>query len=69
MIEKQPQRRSPEDWRAMAEEARTMADGLTTEENRRQMLQIAENYERLAEQAQREQDRAEGRSTASWSAS
>ena len=70
MTDKQPQEHSSEHWRGLAKEARVMADGLATEENRRQMLQIAENYERLAEQAEHEQDRATGRMSApSWSES
>ena len=48
-----PDGRSPEYWRDMADEARTLADGLVTEVNRQQMLAVAENYERLAEQAER----------------
>ena len=54
---KRPEFRSPEYWRDLAEEARAIAAGLTTEENRQQMLTIAENYDRLAEQAEREQQR------------
>jgi hypothetical protein len=53
-----PDSRSPKHWRDMAEEARAMADGLATEANRQQMLQIAEDYERLAKQAQRELERS-----------
>jgi hypothetical protein len=54
MLDK-PESRSPESWRNMAEEARTLADGLATEVNRQQMLTVAENYDRLAELAEREQ--------------
>ena len=52
-----PEGRSPEYWRGMAHEARTIADGLTTEANRRQMLAIAENFERLADEAELEEKR------------
>ena len=61
--------RSPEHWRRMAEEARTLADGLSTEANRQQMMEVAESYERLAEQAEREQGREAERSPASPSPS
>jgi len=53
MIEK-PERHSPEYWRDMAREARMVADRLATEATRRQMLAAAENYERLANEAQEE---------------
>lgn len=49
---------SPGYWRAMALEARSVADGLATEANRRQMLAVAENYERLADEAELEEQRA-----------
>ena len=41
---------SPEYWHGMAREARSIADGLATETNRRQMLAVAANYERLADE-------------------
>ena len=44
---------SPEYWRSKASETRRIADGLTTEANRLQLLALAENYERLADQAER----------------
>lgn len=47
--------RSPDYWRGLAEEARTLADGLTTEANRRHMLEVAKSYDILAEQAAREE--------------
>ena len=50
--------RSPDYWRGMADEARALADGLTTETNRQHMLEIAKSYDLLAAQAQREADRA-----------
>ena len=53
MLQK-PEEHSPEDWRGMAREARTVADGLATEANRRQMLAVAENYERLADEVEAE---------------
>jgi len=39
----------------MAEEARTLAEGLSTEVNRQHMLEVAKSYDLLAEQAAREQ--------------
>jgi hypothetical protein len=48
---------SPDYWRGLAEEARTMADALTTEANREQMLAIAKSYDFLAEQAERARQR------------
>jgi len=56
-------------WRNMANQARTLADGLVTEVNRQQMLGLAETYDRLAEQAEREQKRAFARSWTSPSRS
>jgi hypothetical protein len=50
-----PQGRTPKYWRDMAEETRALADSLTIETKRAQMLAIAENYDRLAEEAEREQ--------------
>ena len=52
-----PEARPPDYWRDLATEARAMAEGLPTEANRARMLSIAENYERLAQEAQREQER------------
>jgi len=49
-----PEGHSPEYWRDMAREARTVADRLATEATRRQMLAAAENYERLADEAAEE---------------
>ena len=40
-------------WRARAEEARTQADQMTDLTARRTLLDIAENYDQLAEQAER----------------
>jgi hypothetical protein len=40
-----------------AAEARTVAEGLSTATNRQYMLEVAKSYDRLAEQAQREEDR------------
>jgi len=51
-----PERHTPEYWCLRADEARAVAEGLTTEANRQQMLEVAESYERLGEQARREQD-------------
>lgn len=52
-----PESHSSEQWRALAREARAMADGLATEANRSQMLAVAENYERLADETGAEQER------------
>jgi hypothetical protein len=52
-----PEARPPKYWRDPADEARAMADGLTTEANRARVLSIAENYERLADETQMEQER------------
>jgi hypothetical protein len=41
----------PEHWRRRAEQARTIAEQLSDPESKRTMLRIAEDYERLAEQA------------------
>jgi hypothetical protein len=49
----------------MADEARALADGLSTETNRQHMLQIAKNYDLLAEQAEREESRATSNPSAS----
>ena len=54
MAEK-PEGHSPEYWRDMAREARTVADRLATESTRRQMLAAAESYERLADEAEEEE--------------
>ena len=51
-MREKPQTHSPEHWRRLAREVRTMAGGLATEANRRQMLAIAENYLRLADEAE-----------------
>jgi hypothetical protein len=40
-------------WRAKAEELRTIADGMTSDHARRQMLNASENYERLADEAEK----------------
>lgn len=46
---------SPAYWRDKAREARATADGQATEVNRRQLLSAAENYERLAYEAECEE--------------
>jgi hypothetical protein len=38
-------------WRTRAEECRSAADGIRDEESRRQMIAVAESYERMAERA------------------
>ncbi|HWI27037.1 MAG TPA: hypothetical protein VN668_08700 [Stellaceae bacterium] len=40
-------------WRERAEEARAQADQLQDPDSRKTLLEIAENYEQLAEQAER----------------
>ena len=54
-----PDVRSPEAWRKMAAEARKLAEGLATDANRQQLIDVAKNYERLAEEAEREQTQNE----------
>jgi hypothetical protein len=49
-------------WLAKAQEARTVANGLATEANRKRMLAAAENFERLAAEAELEQAHALTRS-------
>lgn len=50
-----PEGHTAEYWRAKAREARRVANGLSSEANRRQLLAAAENYERLADEAEREE--------------
>jgi hypothetical protein len=42
----------PEHWRSRAEEARTVAEQLTDPIAKAMMLQIAEDYDRIADHAQ-----------------
>lgn len=51
-MREKPETHSAEHWRRLAREVRAMADGLVTEANRRQMLASAENYLRLADEAE-----------------
>lgn len=44
-------------WRGRAREARALADGLATEATRRQMLAVAENFERLADESEADEER------------
>jgi hypothetical protein len=53
-----PQGHSPHYWRDMANEARTIADGLATEATRTEMLELARKCERFAKEAQWEQERS-----------
>ena len=45
---------SPTRWRERAEEARTTAEGLSSEEARQHMRSCAESYDKLAELAEKE---------------
>ena len=47
----------PEHWRSRAEEARAMADNLTGEDARQQMLTVARDYDLLALMMVRRQQR------------
>jgi hypothetical protein len=46
-----PERHTPEYWRAKAQEARSVVNNLATETNRQWMLAAADNFERLAAEA------------------
>jgi hypothetical protein len=43
---------NPRYWRERAEEARTMAGNFTDEKARKQIIEVAEGYERLAKMAE-----------------
>jgi hypothetical protein len=45
---------SGEPWRKYADEARSLADDMKDEISRQMMLQIANDYERLAKRAERQ---------------
>jgi hypothetical protein len=51
-------------WRAKAEELRTIADGVKNDHARRGLLNAAANYDRLADDAERETREPTARSTA-----
>jgi hypothetical protein len=44
--------RSPEYWRGRAEEARTLAEGMSTREGMQAMLQVADLYDQLASRSE-----------------
>jgi len=50
-----PEGHTPGYWRDRARVARTTANGLASEADRRQLLAVAENYERLADEAELEE--------------
>jgi predicted anti-sigma-YlaC factor YlaD len=43
---------NPKHWRDRAEDARTVAESLTNSECRRMMLQVADDYDKLANRAE-----------------
>jgi hypothetical protein len=45
----------PAHWRSRAEEARTVAELLQNQDAKREMLEVAELYERVARTAEREE--------------
>ena len=45
----------PQHWRARADEARAMAEKITDPHAKAAMLEIARNYEHIAERAERRQ--------------
>jgi hypothetical protein len=45
----------PQHWRARADEARAMAEKITDPQAKAAMLEIARNYEHIAERAERRQ--------------
>ena len=49
-------------WRQKAAEARAIAELMSLEEARRRMLEIAEQYDRLAEQAELDSKKANDKS-------
>jgi hypothetical protein len=48
-----PTKKTDKDWRACAREARDVAEAMADASAKREMLQIAEGYERLAEHTER----------------
>ena len=47
----------PDHWRARAEEARALADQMTSDDTKETMLRIAKDYDRLAELAERRREK------------
>jgi hypothetical protein len=43
----------PEHWRSRAEEVRTLAEDMTDQQARESLLRIVQEYERLAERAEK----------------
>lgn len=56
---------NPKHWRARAEEARVVAQSLADAESKRMMLQVADDYDRLADQAEKRGETVERRSARS----
>jgi hypothetical protein len=51
---------NPKHWRARAEEARVVAQSLADAESKRMMLQVADDYERLADRAEKRGETVDG---------
>jgi hypothetical protein len=53
-------------WRARAEECRAIADTFENPETRAKMLAVADDYERMAENAERREQDAAGERAGAW---